>query len=197
MNEQALSVREAIIGRRSVKNFNGQPVDLENINSILEDARWAPTHGLRNPWRFIVAANKEYIKFQDVLKEYGVPKWKELSEEELEKQMKKFRTPGAVVFVVVQEDARQKERLEDYAAASALIQNAMLLAWDQGIGTCWKTPPFIDNPKFREELGVKPGERIMSMLQFGYYDDIPKGRVRTPLEDVVTYYGIEENGEEK
>lgn len=195
MNEQALSVREAIIGRRSVKNFNGQPVDLENINSILEDARWAPTHGLRNPWRFIVAANKEYIKFQDVLKEYGVPKWKELSEEELEKQMKKFRTPGAVVFVVVQEDARQKERLEDYAAASALIQNAMLLAWDQGIGTCWKTPPFIDNPKFREELGVKPGERIMSMLQFGYYDDIPKGRVRTPLEDVVTYYGIEEEKE--
>ena len=197
MNEQALSVREAIIGRRSVKNFNGQPVDIDNINSILEDARWAPTHGLRNPWRFIVAANKEYIKFQDVLKEYGVPKWKELSEEELEKQMKKFSGPGAVVFVVIPEDVRQKERLEDYAAASAMIQNAMLLAWDQGIGTCWKTPPFIDNPKFREELGVKTGERIMSMLQFGYYDDIPKGRVRTPLEDIVTYYGKEETSEEE
>ncbi|MGN7385684.1 nitroreductase family protein [Sporosarcina sp. SAFN-015] len=197
MNEQALSVREAIIGRRSVKNFNGQPVDLENILSVLEDARWAPTHGLRNPWRFIVAANKEYVKFQDVLKEYGIPKWKELSEEELEKQMKKFRTPGAVVFVVVQEDVRQKERLEDYAAASALIQNAMLLAWDQGIGTCWKTPPFIDNPKFREELGVKTGERIISMLQFGYYDDIPKGRVRTPLEDIVTFYGMEDEQEEE
>jgi nitroreductase len=197
MNEQALSVRDAIIGRRSVKNFNGQPVDIENINSILEDARWAPTHGLRNNWRFIVAANKEYVKFQDILKEYGVPKWKELSEEELEKQMKKFSGPGAVVFVVVQEDVRQKERLEDFAAASALIQNAMLLAWDQGIGTCWKTPPFIDNPKFREELGVKPGERIISMLQFGYYDDIPKGRVRTPLEDVITYYGKEETDEKE
>lgn len=197
MNEQALSVREAIISRRSVKNFNGQPVDLENILSVLEDARWAPTHGLRNPWRFIVAANQEYVKFQDVLKEYGVPKWKELSEEELEKQMRKFRAPGAVVFVIVQEDVRQKERLEDFAAASALIQNAMLLAWDQGIGTCWKTPPFIDNPKFREELGVKAGERIMSMLQFGYYDDIPKGRVRTPLEELVTFYGMEDEQEEE
>ena len=197
MNEQALSVRDAIISRRSVKNFNGQPVDIDNINSILEDARWAPTHGLRNNWRFIVAANKEYVKFQDVLKEHGIPKWKELSDEELEKQMKKFSGPGAVVFVIVQEDVRQKERLEDYAAASALIQNAMLLAWDQGIGTCWKTPPFIDNPKFREELGVKPGERIMSMLQFGYYDDIPNKRVRTPLEDLVTYYGKEETSEEE
>lgn len=197
MNEQALSVREAITRRRSVKNFNGQPVDLENIVSVLEDARWAPTHGLRNPWRFVVAANQEYVKFQDVLKEYGVPKWKELSEEELEKQMKKFRAPGAVVFVIVQEDVRQKERMEDFAAASALIQNAMLLAWDQGIGTCWKTPPFIDNPKFREELGVKPGERIMSMLQFGYYDDIPKGRARTPLEDIVTFYGMDDEQEEE
>lgn len=192
MNEQALSVRDAIINRRSVKNFNGQPVDLDNITTILDDARWAPNHGLRNPWRFIVAANLEYIKFQEVLKEYGVPKWKELSDEDLEKQMKKFSGAGAVVLVIVKEDVRQKERLEDYAGASALIQNAMLLAWDQGIGTCWKTPPFIDNPKFREELGVKPGERIISMLQFGYYDDIPKNRVRTPLEDIVTYYGMDD-----
>lgn len=196
MNEQALSVRDAIINRRSIKNFNGQPVDLEKINAILEDATWAPNHGLRNPWRFIVAANKEYVKFQDVLKEYGVPKWKELSEEDLEKQMKKFLTPGAVVFVIVKEDVRQKERLEDFAAASTLIQNAMLLAWDQGIGTCWKTPPFLDNPKFREELGVKPEERIISMLQFGYYDELPKNRVRTPLEDIVTYYGMDEDGKD-
>ncbi|MDN4606082.1 nitroreductase family protein [Sporosarcina highlanderae] len=196
MNEQSLSVRDAIVNRRSIKNFNGQPVDLENINEILDDARWAPNHGLRNPWRFVVAANKEYIKFQEVLKEYGVPKWKDLSEEELEKKMKTFRAPGAVVFVIVKEDVRQKERLEDYAAASMLIQNAMLLAWDKGIGSCWKTPVFLDNPKFREELGVKHGERIISMLQFGYYDDYPKNRTRTPLEDIVTYYGREEEATE-
>ncbi|WP_339252094.1 nitroreductase [Sporosarcina sp. FSL W8-0480] len=196
MNEQALSVRDAIVNRRSIKNFNGQPVDLENINEILDDARWAPNHGLRNPWRFIVAANKEYVKFQDVLKEYGVPKWKELSEEELERKMKNFRAPGAVVFVIVKEDVRQKERLEDYAAASMLIQNAMLLAWDKGIGSCWKTPVFLDNPKFRDELGVKQGERIISMLQFGYYDDYPKNRTRTPLEDIVTYYGREAEAKE-
>lgn len=192
MNEQALSVRDAIVNRRSVKNFNGQPVDVDDILAVLEDARWAPNHGNRNPWRVIVAANQEHVKLQELLKEYGVPKWKELSEEELEKQMKKFTTPGAVVFVVVPEDVRQKERLEDFAAASTFIQNAMLLAWDKGIGTCWKTPPFIDNPKFREALGVKPEERIISMLQFGYFDDIPKNRVRKPLEDIVTFFGKEE-----
>jgi len=106
--------------------------------------------------------------------------------------MKKFTGPGAVTFVIVPEDARQKERLEDYAAASMFIQNVQLLAWDKGIGTCWKTPGFLDNPKFREELGVKPGERIISMLQFGYFDEIPKAGKRKPLDEIVTYYGQDE-----
>ncbi|MFJ7934218.1 nitroreductase [Sporosarcina sp. NPDC096371] len=192
MNEQALSVRDAIISRRSIKNFNGQPVDPENIAEILEDATWAPNHGNRNPWRFVVAADKAYVKFLDVLREYGVAKWQDLSEEELGKQMKKFTGPGAVAFVIVPEDARQKERLEDYAAASMFIQNVQLLAWDKGIGTCWKTPGFLDNPKFRAELGVQQGERIISMLQFGYFDEIPKARPRKSLDEIVTYYGQDE-----
>lgn len=195
MNEQALSVRDAIVSRRSIKNFNGQPVDQESLTDILQDASWAPNHGNRNPWRFVVAANKEYIKFQDILREFGVAKWKELAEEDLEKQMKKFKSPGAVAFVIVPEDARQKERLEDYAAASMYIQNIQLLAWDKGIGTCWKTPGFLDNPKFREELGVKPGERIISMLQFGYFDEIPKARERKPLEEIVSFYGQEDEAD--
>ncbi len=52
----------------------------------------------------------------------------------------------------------------------------MLLAWDKGIGYVLENTWFLDNPKFREELGVKPGERIISMLQFGYFDEIPKPR---------------------
>lgn len=192
MNEQALSVRRAIISRRSIKNFNGQPVDLEDLNDILKDALWAPNHGNRNPWRFVVAAEQGYEKMLEVLRDFAIPKWQELSEETLEKQMKKFTGPTAAVFVIVPEDARQKERLEDFAAASALLQNTMLLAWDKGIGSCWKTPGFLDNPKFREVLGAKQGERIISMLQLGYFDEEPKARPRTPIEEVITYFGQDE-----
>ncbi|MBW9234415.1 nitroreductase, partial [Leptospira santarosai] len=173
MNEQSLSVREAILQRRSVKNFNGQPVERETLMTVLEDAKWAPNHGNREPWRVVAACGKELADLHTVLREFGVTKWKDLSEDELAKQMKKFTSPGAYAFVIVPEDVRQKERLEDYAAASTYIQNAQLLAWDLGIGSCWKTPPFLDAPKFREALGVKPGERIISMLQLGYFDEMP------------------------
>ncbi|MBY0221206.1 nitroreductase [Mammaliicoccus sciuri] len=194
MNEQALSVREAIISRRSIKSFNGQPIEPEIIPEIIEDAVWAPNHGNRNPWRLVVAAGEQYEQILDVLKEFGVANWKQLSDEDLEKQMKKFTSASAAVFVIVPEDARQKERLEDYAAASMLIQNIQLLAWDKGIGTCWKTPGFLDNPKFRERLGIHPGERIISMLQFGYFDAAPKANPRKPVEEIITYFGDSEEG---
>lgn len=189
MNEQSLSVREAILQRRSVKNFNGQPVERETLMTVLDEAKWAPNHGNREPWRLVVACGKELNELHTVLREFGVTKWKDLSEDELTKQMKKFTTPGAYAFVIVNEDVRQKERLEDYAATSCYIQNAQLLAWDLGIGSCWKTPPFIDAPKFREALAVKQGERIISMLQFGYFDEMPKARPRKDVEEFVTFFG--------
>ncbi|WP_313894201.1 nitroreductase [Psychrobacillus sp.] len=188
MMDQSLTIREAIIQRRSIKAFNGQPVERETLLSILGDAVWAPNHQLREPWRFVIACGKELEALHDVLKEFAIPKWKELSEEDLEKQMKKFTTPGGYVFVVVPEDARQKERLEDYASASMLIQNAQLLAWDRGIGSCWKTPGFLDNPKFRDAMGVKQGERIISMFQVGYFDEMPKPKVRKSIDELVTVF---------
>lgn len=189
MNEQSLSVRDAILQRRSVKVFNGQPVERDTLMTVLEDAKWAPNHGNREPWRLVVACGRELTELHTVLREFGVAKWKDLSEDDLAKQMKKFVTPGAYAFVIVSEDVRQKERLEDYAAVSSYIQNAQLLAWDLGIGACWKTPPFIDAPKFREALGVKKAERIISMLQFGYFDEMPKAKPRKSVEEFVTFFG--------
>ena len=188
MTEQTLTVRDAIVQRRSIKVFNGQPVERETLLAVMEDSLWAANHQLREPWRFVVACGKELSELHEVLKEFAIPKWKELSEEDLEKQMKKFTNPGGYVFVIVPEDARQKERLEDYAAASMLIQNIQLLAWDRGIGSCWKTPGFLDNPNFRKALGVKQGERIISMLQVGYFDEMPKPKPRKNIDELVTIF---------
>lgn len=191
MNEQSLSVTEAIRGRRSIKLFNGQPVDREDLMEIIDDAVWAPNHGNRQPWRIVLACGPELEALHDLIREYAVSNWRELSEEELSKKMQKFVTPGGYAFVLVPQDVRQKERLEDFGAASSFIQNMQLLAWDRGIGACWKTPNWIDHPKFREALGVKPEERIISMLQFGYFDEIPKEKPRKSAKEIVTIFGKE------
>lgn len=195
MNEQSLSVREAIIGRRSIKKFNGQPVDREDLMNIINDAVWAPNHQNREPWRLVVASEENLEKIQNVLRDTTIPNWQTLSNEEVVNKMQKFTTPGAYVFVVVPEDVRQKQRLEDFGAASTFIQNIQLLAWDYGIGSCWKTPDFLDDPKFRDKLGVKQGERMIAMLQLGYFDELPKAKERKKAKEIVTFFG-ETNQEE-
>lgn len=190
MGTQSLLVKEAILQRRSIKLFNGQPVDVEDLVEIFDDAKWAPNHGNRQPWRVILAANEGLTKLNDtVIKELVVPNWNQLSEEEIATKMMKFTTPGAVAFVVMPEDLRQKERLEDYAAVSSFIQNAQLLAWDHGIGACWKTPGWLDKPEFLKALNIEAGERPIAMLQFGYFDVIPKEKPKKSAEEFITLFG--------
>lgn len=184
-----VSVKQAILERRSIKKFNGQPVEKQAVLQILDDAKWAPNHGNRQPWRVVVAADEKLAEVHALLRDLAIPKWQELSEETLAAQMQKFTLAGAYAFVLVTEDMRQKERLEDYAAASCYLQNAQLLAWDQGIGTCWKTPGFLDNPKFREALNAKANERVISMFQFGYFDEATPAKPRKELADFVSEFG--------
>ena len=70
-------------------------------------------------------------------------------------------------------------------------ENMQLLAWEKGIGSCWKTPGFLDHPKFRTALNVKNGERVIAMLQLGYYDDIPAAKERKTSAQIVTRFGNE------
>ncbi len=183
-----LTVKEAILQRRSIKKFNGQIVEKEAVVEILDDAKWAPNHGNRQPWRVVIGAGETLPKVQELLRDLAIPKWQELSEEVLATQMQKYTLAGAYAFVLVTEDMRQKERLEDYAATSCYLQNVQLLAWDKGIGTCWKTPGFLDHPKFREALNASANERVMAMLQFGHFDEAPKAKERKESANFITEF---------
>ncbi|MET3575706.1 nitroreductase [Bhargavaea ullalensis] len=187
----SMGVRQAVTERRSIKKFNGEPVPREAVMEILSDSRFAPNHGKREPWRFVAGAGENLKDIQELIREFALPTWRDMTPEALERQSGKFMDPGAIVFAVVPTDARQKERLEDYMAIAAFMQNAQLLAWEKGIGTCIKTPAYLDHPKFREALGAKAGERVIAMLQFGHYDALPKEWAHTPIEDKVMFYSAD------
>jgi nitroreductase len=49
-----MEVFEAILKRRSIRKYLDKPIEKEKIIKILEAARWAPSGGNRQPWRFII-----------------------------------------------------------------------------------------------------------------------------------------------
>jgi nitroreductase len=168
--------------RRSIKNgYLDQEVPLELVEQLLEIAVWAPTHGLREPWRFIFVSSEQKETFVDQLVQ-TFPK------EMQENRRNYFSQPAAFLIVVMQEDPRQKQWEEDFGAVSSLIQNFQLLAWEQKLGVVWKTNPHIYDPKVRDLVGVAPGEKIVGFLHLGYFDEVPKAMPRTSVKEKLTVY---------
>ena len=58
---------ELIRSRRSVfpKDYTGEKVDDAIIQQLLENANWAPTHKLTEPWRFVVFTGEGLKKLAD------------------------------------------------------------------------------------------------------------------------------------
>lgn len=54
-----MELMEAIYGRRSVRKFKREPVQEEDLQKILEAARWAANAGNSQPWHFLVIRGEE------------------------------------------------------------------------------------------------------------------------------------------
>lgn len=56
---EELDVVESIRRRRSIRVFGDEPVDDATVALLLEAARWAPSAGNFQPWRFVVVRERE------------------------------------------------------------------------------------------------------------------------------------------
>lgn len=184
MNQTTNPVETAIRSRRSIKKFKPDTVPMNVIEELLDIAIWAPTHKMREPWRFIVITDEARKSFVNILKSESEKgrHAKPMKESKIEHWL----SIPAYIVVVMEEDPRQTIWDEDYAAVSALIQNFQLAGWEKGVGTLWNTTSTIYSPALREAIGVTPGEKIVGVLQVGYPDHTPQSRERTPVKEKLT-----------
>ena len=144
-----MEVFEAIRGRRSVRAFLPDPVPQGDLERILDAARYAPTAGNVQPWKFLLvreAKNKAGLKEAVHGFLWGKIAGMELTEAqkaELRKQYHDF-VEGvfvAPVWVLVFVEESQYPELVGYDGAGA-VQNVMLAAHALGYGSSWQTTIF-------------------------------------------------------
>lgn len=184
-----MTIADTIRSRRSIRSFNAQPVSTDLIVELINDAVWAPNHGMREPWRFILAERAEAKEHVASLMLESVQNMKlmKLMPGKLQQALKNkiSRMPAHLIVVMKNEKDPHKQE-EDYAAVSCVIQNFQLLAWEQGLGMIWSTMEYIHSPIFCEGLSVKSDERIVGVLHMGYFDKTPKPKPRTSAEQKLT-----------
>ena len=115
-----MDVLEAILSRRSTREYKPDPVSEEALDQLLRGAMQAPSAGKVRPWHFVVI--RERATLDEVAREHPYA------------QM--MRT--APVAIVVCGDSRL-ERYKGYwiQDCSAATQNILLAAHGLGLGTAW------------------------------------------------------------
>ncbi|GGA84917.1 nitroreductase family protein [Ornithinibacillus halotolerans] len=175
--KQQTDIAKLIRERRSIKKgYNNKLVEEQTVINLLEDAIWAPNHGMRQPWRFIFVGDKQKRQFaKQIASTY--PKERQANRENY------LNEPSAILVVIMEKGENQKKQDENFGATACLIQNFQLLAWEEELGVVWKTNPHIYDPQVEELLQVSDNERIIGFLHMGYFDEKPEKKDRIPVED--------------
>lgn len=161
--------------RRSVfpKSYlTDRPVDREVIEALLENANWAPTHKLTQPWRFQVFHSPESRnQLGDYMAEYyrkNTPP-EIFSEEKMIKNGENPRRSGAVMAIILhREPAESIPEFEEIAAVAMAVQNMWLSCTALGLGCYWSTPKAA--LQAGEFLGLAPNERCLGLFYLGWHE---------------------------
>jgi nitroreductase len=167
-----VDVEEAIRSRRTHKAYGPDPVPREQLDELLELARWAPNHNLTNPWRFRVVGPESLARLKDA----AGP----------ESAAKLDRAPTLVVAsVTLTGDPVQDE--EDIAAGAVAVYIVLLGAHARGLAGYWRTPAVLREPEGRAAVGVSEDERVLALIHLGQARQEKRPPERAPSGDYVTY----------
>lgn len=192
MSNNSNSISNLIKHRRSVfpKFYKPeQPIDRAVIDQLLENANWAPTHRLTQPWRFQVfhsensrAALGDYLA--EFYRKHATPE--SFSEEKFEKTRNNPLRSGAVIAIVLHRDPEARiPEFEEIASVAMAVQNMWLTCTELGLGCYWSTPK--GALEAQDFLQLKSNERCLGLFYLGWHEmpEIP-GK-REPVADKVIW----------
>ncbi len=167
----------------------GKPIEQTTIEQVLDNARWAPTHKLTQPWRFRVFHSAESrLALGQYLADYYLKNTnkEQISDAKYQKMLKNPQRAGAVVAIIMQRDpAESLPEFEEIAAVAMAVQNMWLTCTELGLGAYWSTPSAI--LKANEFLDLQPGQRCLGIFYMGWHNAPATEGTRKELEQVATY----------
>ena len=188
------AIDEVIQRRRTIKPpmMSDTPIPEADLRAVLESARWAPSHGLTEPWRFRIYRGPARKKLADALAS--------LYETSLRPEEQKpgkadnlrampLKAPVTILVWMARQEIEKIAELEEVEAVACAVQNMQLAATARGLGTFWSTPPFLYRPEMNAWMGIGASDRCLGIFYLGYPAnpaEWPTGR-RKPIDDKIEW----------
>lgn len=191
---------EAILTRRSTRNYRPDPVEEEKLEKILDAARQAPSGGNNQTSHFLVIRNREVIGKLIEMTETAFAKM-EIAEDTYAslKYAIAASKKGGYVFCynapVLIAVANRRDYGNNMADCACAIENMMVAANALDLGSCWinqlrwlnAEPALVE---YLCSLGMKEYERIYGAVILGYpatESGLPNRNLMAQKGNEVTY----------
>ncbi len=168
-----MSVFEAIMNRKSIRRYKGDPIPEDMFTRILEAARWAPSGKNLQPWKFIVVRDKH------LRQELAVASARQLFMAE---------APVTIVACGFPEEsyAHMGRYMKSWSVDVAIaVEHLMLQAQEEGLGTCWIGS--FEEEEVKAILRIPEKVRVLALTPLGYPDEHPDPGTRKPLDEIISY----------
>ena len=193
MQQAAERVNQNIRERRSVfqNQYSAVRVDDTIIEQMLENANWAPTHKLTEPWRFIVFTGSgihQLAKEQAELYKRVTTADGTFRENRYENLLTKPPLSSHIIAVAMKRDPNKSvPEVEELGAVFCAVQNMLLTAAAYGVGAYLSTGgiTYFEESKALFDLG--PDDRLIGFVHVGIPSEaLPPGR-RKPISEKVNW----------
>lgn len=181
-------LREVIRSRRSIppEKYKARKVLPDMLNEMLNNALWAPTHGLTQPWHFVVFQEES----REGLGSFLADTYKNETEESsfLQAKYDKLKSRPLMSSVVIaicmkRQPIEKIPEIEEIEAVACAVQNMHLTATAYGLGCFWSSPAVVYSDEMKSFLKLSEKDKCLGLLYVGYpaESEWPKSH-RKPLE---------------
>ena len=155
-----MEVYECVRSRRTIRQYKPDPVPEPVIRKILRAGRWAPSSSNSQPWQFVVVTEPATIVRLAEVATQG-----------------RFIGEAPLVIAIVMTPDAPRPQLD----AGRALQQMELVAWDEGLGTCFVGVRAEEQQAgVKEILGIPEDYHLITLMPYGYRTGLPSGRPSVP-----------------
>jgi nitroreductase len=180
-------INQLIKSRRTIypEQFSERKVHKEQIELILNNAQWAPTHGNTQPWRFHIFMEEGLQKLSTFLGNtyLEVTSKEDQNDSKLAKLIRRPLLSSVVIAVSMKRQSEEKIlELEEIQAVACAVQNMYLTCTAYGMGGFWSTPKLIYSQQMNQFLELSEKDKCLGLFYIGYPSVEWPSSHRKPLE---------------
>lgn len=172
MENKETAVVDAIMSRRSIRQYKDIPVERELLQKIAECGVYAPNAMNKQEWEIRIVDDMNYLNEVTELMKVDMPFFVKSDEPNFRNG---FRNASAIIAVACPDDPTGMTLI----GAGLMGENMCLAALELGLGTCVMAGPSVfitTNEKakpYLDKLGFSDGYKLRYFIGVGYPDETP------------------------